>query len=507
MKTLRQEGRRAAARSGEPAPRSPGRIPRSLLPLATATAAVAITVMLLTARADRPLGETESGSPSGTSPHAIELASAWVPTARAPELAVRKSLERVIEGRFGPSVPWSGRSAGVRGLITRDGRPDPGARLSFAAGLNAGLEFACDAEGRFASAGLYPGLALVTVTCSGESVTRELLLSQSHREDFDLDFVTGPRITGRVLDKQGTPVPHAQISLDGQETQSDGNGWFAVEPQAAGDPLLIVEAPGFCAYKESLRARRLAEPLEIELAPGGQLALSLAPLANGDGGDDAELYLVPLIEPFSAGGHQASFPWHRLCPLRVPPGGALVIEGLPATRYEILAFHRSGLARAENVWVQADRPGQVSLQWESKRELACTITRDGEPVRGVEVSILYGNPFRATLRELGSARKLWRSRPIHILPGLGGASVRSDGDGHCQVTRWGDRLDPGYLVVTAGGLTITRLLAVDEEEITLDLADPIAASTTTAGRVATDGHDHWIATERKDADVLTEEPR
>ena len=458
---------------------------RLRLALAALATGAVVATSLLTVNAVSPRDGVARDA-QREAPQAVpETYATSLPRAHPATPAMRTALERVVEGRFGPDVPWSGRTATVCGVITRDGRPDPGARVSFTGGANRGVELACDAEGRFASAGLYPGLGIIAVRSRGESVTRELDLAQSHQESWDIDFVGCLRVTGRVTTEAGAPVANARVSVDGQDTLSDSDGWFACDRYASGEPLLLIEATGLVSYRESLRGERLSRPVEVELARGCQLTVSLAPLPDGEGGDDADVYLIPLVQPYSAAGHQASFPWQKLYPLHIAPGSSRVVVGLPATRFEVFAFHKHAKGRSAIVWLQTDAAADVALEWESMPILSCCVTRGGEAVAGVSVSILHADPFRATMRQLGAARQRWRSQPMRILPGVDATAGSTDRTGQVLLPRWGDKRDPGYLVITAEGLTITRLLAADDAELTLDLDDPIAASTAPAGSTPT----------------------
>ena len=466
-------------------PRSPHRRTRSVLLLAAAVSLAVLAVKLTTrSGADlpdaAPLGSARVAAPGGP----VGQVASSVHVAGEPSAAIRTTLERVVEGRFGPAVPTRGRTSSVRGTITREGRPDPTARINITAGANRGIELRCDAEGRFASGDLYPGIGSIVIRSGGDRVVRELDLAQSEQGVFDLEFVTRPRVTGRIVAADGAPIPGARVSVDGQDTLTDSAGWFGADCVASGDPLLLVEATGFVPYRESLRGERRTAPLELELEHGCRLTVSLAPLPGGDGGNDAEVYLIPMVRPFSARAGQPSFPGQVLCPLRIPAGGSRVVEGLPATRFEVFAFHQGAKGKPATVWVQTDRPGDVKLEWEPMPRLSCTVTRAGAPVAGVSVSILTADPYRATMRHLGSARQSWRSQPMQILPGIDANTETTGSDGSCALPRWGDRLDPGFLVIATERLTITRQLTADDAELAIELADPIAASTTSVDRVA-----------------------
>ena len=115
----------------------------------------------------------------------------------------------------------------VRGRVLQaeDDRPIAGAKLF----LDSGEVLTTDAEGRYSRGGLpLKGHSLIPVAPG--RVRRYILFDNSLRPDTELDIrlERGGKITGRVVDQEGRPIPGAYLSRASSGTALTLNGWDQV---------------------------------------------------------------------------------------------------------------------------------------------------------------------------------------------------------------------------------------------------------------------------------------
>ena len=236
---------------------------------------------------------------------------------------------------------------------------------------------------------------------------------------------------GLVLDEDGDPIVGANVTLDGNAAASDSTGRFQLPVWASGEPLLIVERPGFVAYRESLApnvGRDASQPALATLQRGGRLELAVPAVA---GGGEVLVFLLPSggQRLTGKGGPQPAFPWHRLNPLRVVPGSLTVLEDLPATKYDIVAFSALAKSQPDFVWVLADKTASVALSMVPTEIVRGQILRDGKGLSSASITLRTENVMRSTQGALGAAGRFYKSQPMELLP-QALQSTRTDSDGH-----------------------------------------------------------------------------
>ena len=119
----------------------------------------------------------------------------------------------------------------VRGVVTHDGEPVAGAMVSFVPeggdGLSSMRILVTDAQGRYEEDLDHPGPYLVTaqvVASMGEQHSVEYLEEIADEEEVRLDIeLPLGRISGRIVDEEGEPVPGARVTLHTEHGMAFGS--------------------------------------------------------------------------------------------------------------------------------------------------------------------------------------------------------------------------------------------------------------------------------------------
>ena len=229
--------------------------------------------------------------------------------------AVTVSRELTITlGARGGAAPADLTIAGV--VVDASGAPVGGARVTAEAGELARRAVAeTDADGRFVVGPLDPGTHAVVAHARGHAPVA--VAADAGAAGVELRLGAAARITGRVVDPGGAPVPAASIVVlarAGVATRTvavaqvfDAEGRFAVEDVAAGDYQLLAQAHGW-APSELTAATASARPddVTVTVRRGATLvgvmrdAATKAPLPNGkvsvEGGLGEGSSAVPLAQ-------------------------------------------------------------------------------------------------------------------------------------------------------------------------------------------------------------------
>lgn len=369
-------------------------------------------------------------------------------------------------------IPREGRTASLVLKVTRQGL-GIAAELHVLAGAEAGRQWSTDADGQLELRDLLPGVARVEVRAAGGwTCRRELALRHGREANWELDFGDHGRVTGHVRDADGLPLADARLELDGVEVSVRADGSFDARRHASGAAQLVARHERFVDQLHRLPGEPGASTVELSLPRGGRLVVSAPGLAEL--GDQAvDVLLSPRGAPVVAMGPGSAFPWAHLPPLRVPAGGRLVLEGLPTTQVQVLAWHPRARARPLSGWVSPERPCELALELEPLELVHGRVLRDGEPVADAPVRAVFANPARERKQALGAHGQLSDRVPV-ALPAHVDQQLRSDADGRFELGLHPDHPRPLYVSVgdPRGGETRTRRVDVGDVELVVELPGP-----------------------------------
>jgi protocatechuate 3,4-dioxygenase beta subunit len=205
------------------------------------------------------------------------------------------------------------------------------------------------------------------------------------------------RLSGRVVDERGKPVPAVLLSLEGEgfdaSASSDPEGRFAFPVVPAGHPtvraLLRGYLPSFLGPLDVVAGRELSG-LEIVLERGASIeGRVVAPDGSGAPGAQVSTPLAAALLHHRRDGEIR---------VEADADGRYLLSGLPPGPRSITADRR-GFARA--VGSLDVRPGANHLDLQLGEGFAVTgrvFGDDGEPLPGVEVA-LVARDAEATLRQ------------------------------------------------------------------------------------------------------------
>jgi hypothetical protein len=302
----------------------------------------------------------------------------------------------------GHGAHGSGARARLEGhLFGRDTNGVAG-EVRFTSGANMGRVLKCDAGGGFGAHDLYPGLSIVKI--SGPMIAgaeREVLLRNDRKSVLNIGFGRPAVVHGRVQDEAGEPIIGARVTMDGQEAFTDIEGAFYYPRMTSGQVLLFVEKDGYVAWRERYNVKAGAtitgEKLVYTLRPAARLELRIAESIGAR--QAAQVFLLP------AAGARTSrdFPWHRVNPVSVHPGGTSTVEGLPPGNLQLYLFHAGARAkpRVSSVSLQAGRLTKTVLHLAPAPMLKGRVSLDGEPVARALVKLEAPDQVQTTLSTFG----------------------------------------------------------------------------------------------------------
>lgn len=343
--------------------------------------------------------EDEPGAAESTVVFPLEIDLELVASAIAPSVDGISAMGSDATARIAGSVHGSG-GEGLR------------AEVRFVAGANEGRVIQSGRDGAFGANDLYPGLSIVRIAAPGtQGSLREVLLRKDRETQLNLGYGRPALVQGEVKDSAGGPIQGARVTIDGQETETDEKGEFAFEGIAAGETLVIVEKPGYAAHLERLT---VVGGLAIEkgrlayvLRRAARLEITIEDRINVEG--QALVYVLPEVMDAVR-----DFPWYRVNPVRVYPGGTAVVEDLPAKHVRLRLFHAGALAnpRTRSVELKEGDTEHVSLHLEPAPVVNGVVTEDGRPVAGAEVVLEAPQRSMAMLSVLGQTNYLDLEREV-----------------------------------------------------------------------------------------------
>lgn len=258
------------------------------------------------------------------------------------------------------------------------GVPLAGARLGMAQGRLAagedllGVSGFTDRDGRGSVASLEPGRP-IAVTCSAAGHLPQELAYEVPPDLVSCSLARLARLTGRVVDEEGEPLPGAMATVTGRKAQgaAGADGRFELAGLAPGSYRLTVAAPGREVAERTVAlapgdARDLGE---ISLEPGAALAGRVVDATAGTPVAGATLVTV---EPPGAAA-PATTDAEGAFTLEAGRGRPLALEvsaaGYPATRIEVppAAFEAD-----EPFRVKLGRAGYVRVvAWDEEADTSC----------------------------------------------------------------------------------------------------------------------------------------
>lgn len=325
---------------------------------------------------------------------------------------VRASL--ALQAADAPPV-GAGATARLRGSVSHGAAGETRVEVRFVAGLNEGRVLYSDRTGAFGANDLYPGLSLVEIRGVGiPGALREVRLRADRDSQLHVPFGRPAAIHGRVRDREDKGIAAARVEVDGQQTETDEEGWFFLPRVAPGEVIAIATKEGWAGARQQLMvvAGSVLErgKFALTLEPAGRLQVTIADRINVDG--EALLYVLP-----SSLDQERKFPWHRINPVRIFPGGTQTIEDLPESHVTLRLFHAGAVAqpRERNVSIQSGHTATVTLELEPAPIVKGVVTRDGAPVADAVVRLEVPERVAAIASSVGGD---WLSIEREILPNL-----------------------------------------------------------------------------------------
>jgi hypothetical protein len=364
----------------------------------------------------------------------------------------------------------SAATARIQGSIHAADGSGVRAEVTFAAGANLGRVLYCDRSGRFGANDLYPGLSVVTV--AGPNIPgsmREVRLRQERDTHLNIGYGRPAIVHGEVFDQSSKPIAGARVTMDGQVAQTDEQGLFVFSNMASGEVLVVVEKPGYAAYRETFNvvAAQTVERgrLEYVLERGARLAVTIADRINS--GEKAQLFVLP--QDLLA---QRKYPWFRINPTSIYPGGTVTLEDLPAGSVNLYLFHSGAVARppVRSVTLNAGATAQETLHLEPAPVLTGTVTDGGHPVEGARVRLESPDRVRALLSVFGETNYLYLEG--EVIPNLPPAvqETQTDARGEFVLSSSEEVSKSRYLVATSKDGKSTAGAVLSGGETRVDLA-------------------------------------
>lgn len=385
-----------------------------------------------------------------------------------------------LDARTGATARLSGMVVDAAGAGTR-------CELRFVGGLNQGRVLFSDGLGRFGANDLYPGLALVQVVAPGSpGCLREVRLRNERDALLNVSFARMAKVSGRIVGPDGQGVAEARVQLDGQSATTDEQGGFALPQVAAGEALLFVDKPGLASARSivSVPVGGVVEPeqLTIVLERGARLTIAVDEPINS--GVEALVHLMA-----EASGAQRRYPWHRISPVRVWPGGQATVEDLPSGPLALRLFHAGARAEPERVQVSLS-PGEeeaVVLHMVPAPVVSGVVTLRGAPARDAVVRLETPDRVGSLLRSYGQSS--WMQLETEVYSNLPSAvqEIRTNGRGEYSITSYEDLSARRLLTaVSADGRSrAARLLKGGETSVDLQLEAVRAGSSVLTLRLPT----------------------
>lgn len=318
----------------------------------------------------------------------------------------------VVPKGEGAVAMGSDATARIAGSLNAAGGQGLSAEIAFVAGSNEGRVLRSGRDGRFGANDLYPGLSIVRINALGTpGAMREILLRKDRESLLNIGFGRPAYFQGVVKDAAGAPVAAAKVTVDGQETQTDDLGEFVFATVAGGDTFAIAEKPGYAAFWQKLTivSGQSVEKGSVTfvLRKPARLEITIEERLNVDG--QALAFLLP--DPLDSA---REFPWYRVNPIRLYPGGTVTVEDLPPKRVSVRLFHAGAVAKplSRSVTLVEGETEHLALHLEPAPVLNGVVTQGGRAASGAEVVLEAPERSGAMLSVLGESNYLDLEREI-----------------------------------------------------------------------------------------------
>jgi hypothetical protein len=334
----------------------------------------------------------------------------------------------------------------------------------------------CARDGSFGAIDLYPGLSVVKITAPGTAGSlREVLLRASsdkivRETQLNIGYGRPGVVQGAVQDVSGAPIAGAKVTLDGQETTTDEKGEFAFLAVAAGDTFVVAEKPGYAAHMERLTVVAGASiekgKIVYVLRPSARLEVSIEDRINVE----SQAWLCILPQTMSA---ERDFPWYRLNPVRIYPGGTQTIEDLPPIAVTLRLFQAGAAASppTRSVTLKVKETTSIALHLVPAPVVNGIVTENGRPASGATVVLEAPGRSTTQLSVLGESNYLDLER--EVLPDFPASvqSVKATNAGEYVVNANEGASRERYLHATSadGKSTAWKLLRGGETRVDLAL--------------------------------------
>ena len=395
---------------------------------------------------------------------------------------VKVSLELVRAARA-PEAPGvaplgSGRNARLSGRIVDVGERGVPAEIRFVGGANDGRVLQANAQGEFGASDLYPGLAEVHVSGAGvPGSVREVRLRQGQDEELNISYALPGSMVGTVFGPGDEPLEGVKVELEGHVTETGADGVFSFPVMTAGINLLIVlSKPGFASYSErvAVPAARAVPPdrYKFRLEKGASLEVSVLGRV-GDRGE-AQVLLLPQHPNATTslngpvGVARGGFPWYRIDPVKVFPGGSVRIDDLPPERVMVRVFHR-GANADPGYAIAALRSGdveRVEFQLEAAPKVFGVVKDpEGRAVENAVVRLEAPDRTGAMMMYLGEMPMYLETEIIPSMPPAV-QETHSDNNGRFTFTSWSRFAEARYLTAQSadGSLWGGRVVKLSNDE-------------------------------------------
>lgn len=422
----------------------------------------------------------------------VELASA--PIFESLDTTVVFPLEVVLELVALDGADETQQRLGARsrlsGVVIGPGGEGTRCEVRFVGGMNAGRVLFSDGLGRFGANDLYPGLALVQVVGAGGGALREVRLRQERDALLNLSFARTSVVNGKVVGPDGQGVAEARVLLDGQAATTDEKGTFFMTGIAAGEAVLTVEKPGL-ATARAIVAVPVGGAVELDkltivMQRGARLTIAVDEPINS--GSEALVHLMS-----ETSGAERRYPWHKVSPVKVWPGGQATVEDLPPGPLSLRLYHAGAKANPARTQVSLSEGEEetVVLHLEPAPVVAGVVKTRGQPARDAVVRLETPDRVASMLGSYGQQNWLHLEGEVYTSLPSAVQEIRTNARGEFSLSSYEDLSAKRFLTaVSADGRSRAALLLKGgETRVELELQEVRAGTSAITLRLP----DRWQA--------------
>ncbi|MCY2958567.1 MAG: carboxypeptidase-like regulatory domain-containing protein [Planctomycetota bacterium] len=377
-------------------------------------------------------------APEGENKRKLELAEDDAPAFQSLETTVIFPLEvemKLLRAASNPKADGSpglgaGATATLAGSVVDGKNGGVRAQVRFLAGPNRGRTLYADSLGRFGADGLYPGLSVVGISGPGiPGSQREVRLRPQRETQLNIGYARPARVYADVMDKDAKPIQGAVVTLDGQVAETGEEGFVEFGAVAAGEVLVVVEKAGFASLRQTLNlvgGNTLERgKIKFRLDPGASLQVSITDALNA--GQQATLFILP--EDIDG---ERKFPWQKVNPVRIWPGGTAIVEDLPEARVTLRLYHAGALSKPARRSVELHPGARETVEFGLQPAPVVTgvVTDGGTPAENAIVRLEPPDRTAAMLSVFGQSSYLFLESDVlpELPPALQEATTNGKGE-------------------------------------------------------------------------------